>query len=208
MWRAECLASCSQEWQAQLVLGSSWEAQVRRRRLMARWFNLVMTRWLLQQRHYLHIRRGPWQMQRLNHWELPFLRFLSVRQSLYHSLLLRWWWYDNFNGFQKNLSQSRLLNTDYSHPSSHICLRFPSKISPMPPGEAESGVEARSACKHHSTMAGRACVVVYLCCCLLVLSSTCVVVCHLSSLSSHQFVGICETRGTGKEEKQETSEGQ
>ena len=78
----------------------------------------------------------------------------------------------------------------------------------MPPGEAESGVEARSACKHHSTMAGRACVVVYLCCCLLVLSSTCVVVCHLSSLSSHQFVGICETRGTGKEEKQETSEGQ
>ena len=81
----------------------------------------------------------------------------------------------------------------------------------MPPGEAESGVEARSACKHHSTMAGRACVVVYLCCCLLVLSSTCVAVCllvlsstcvavcHLSSLSS-QFVGICETRGTGKEE--------
>ena len=33
-------------------------------------------------------------------------------------------------------------------------------------GEAESGVEARSACKHHSTLAGRACVVVYLCCCL------------------------------------------
>ena len=126
----------------------------------------MMARWLLQQRHYLHIRRGPWQMQRLNHWELPFLRFLSVRQSLYHSFLLRWWWYDNFNGFQKNLSQSRLLNTDYSHPSSHVCLRFPSKISPMPPGEAESGVEARSACKHHSTLAGRACVVVYLCCCL------------------------------------------
>ena len=39
----------------------------------------------------------------------------------------------------------------------------------------------------------------------LVLSSTCVAVCHLSSLSSHQFVGICETRGTGKEEKQEYS---
>ena len=37
----------------------------------------------------------------------------------------------------------------------------------------------------------------------LVLSSTCVAVCHLSSLSSHQFVGICETRGTGKEEEKE-----
>ena len=59
-----------------------------------------------------------------------------------------------------------MLNTDYSHPSSHVCLRFPLKISPMPPGQAESGVEARSACKHHSTMAGRTCVVVYLWCCL------------------------------------------
>ena len=78
--------------------------------------------------------------------------------------------------FRKNLSQSRLLNNDYSHPSPHVCLIFPLKISPMPPGEAESGVEARSACKHHSTMAGRTFVVVYLCCCLLVLLSTCVVV--------------------------------
>ena len=105
--------------------------------------------------------------------------------------------------FRKNLSQSRLLNNDYSHPSPHVCLIFPLKISPMPPGEAESGVEARSACKHHSAMAGRTCVVVYLCCRLLVLLSTCVAVCHLSSLSSHQFVGICETKGTGKEEQQE-----
>ena len=32
-----------------------------------------------------------------------------------------------------------------------------------------------------------------------------VAVCHLSSLSSHQFVGICETRGTGKEEEKEYS---
>merc|ERR1711936_453098 len=29
VWRADCLASCSQEWQAQLVLASSWEAQAR-----------------------------------------------------------------------------------------------------------------------------------------------------------------------------------
>ena len=89
--------------------------------------------------------------------------------------------------FRKNLSQSRLLNNDYSHPSPHVCLIFPLKISPMPPGQAESGVEARSACKHHSTMAGRTCVVVYLYCCLLVLLSTCVVVylcCCLLVLSS------------------------
>jgi len=44
------------------------------------------------------------------------------------------------------------------------------------------------------------CIVVYLCCRLLVLLSTCVAVCHLSSLSFHQFV-----RQEGQEKKSSRS---
>merc|ERR1711963_358253 len=117
VWRAECLASCSQEWQAQLVLASSWEAQARAvANTKAEPLGIALSK-----------------VKQVQEWKLGLL------------------------------------------------------ASTTAPWQVELVLSST-------------CIVVYLCCRLLVLLSTCVAVCHLSSLSFHQFV-----RQEGQEKKSSRS---